>query len=329
MSTTRREFLATTGATAVGAMGVVGAVGAMGGTALAQQSTNALAPAKTDAAPRRRNPICTSTYSFWRFNDDSKVSIEECIRQSAAFGFDGVEILHRQMESEDNAYLQKLKQISLIEGCPLVGFSIHQGFVYQDKAERQKNIDHTKKCLDLAASLGIPTMRLNTGRWNTTKSFDQLMADRGVEPAIPGVSEDEAFKWVIDSINECLEKAAACGVTMGLENHWGLGLTPQGVLRIVDAVNSPWLQCTLDTGNFLEDPYARLEMMAPKTVFVQAKTYYGGGKWYTLDLDYPRIAAIMKKHNYRGWISLEFEGKEDWKTALPKSLAVLRNAFGS
>lgn len=325
MTATRREFLASSVA-AVGAVGV-GAIGSR--EAHAQTGKPDTAKPEVAKTIARRNPICTSTYSFWRFNDDSKVSIEECIRQSAAFGFDGVEILHRQMESEDNAYLQKLKQISLIEGCPLVGFSIHQGFVYQDKAERQKNVDHTIRCIELAAKLGIPTMRLNTGRWNTTKSFDQLMADRGVEPAIPGVSEDEAFKWVIDSINQCLSKAAECGVTMGLENHWGLGLTPQGVLRIVEAVNSPWLQCTLDTGNFLEDPYARLEMMAPKTVFVQAKTYYGGGKWYTLDLDYPRIAGILKKHNYHGWISLEFEGKEDWKTALPTSLAMLRAAFGS
>ena len=61
-------------------------------------------------------------------------------------------------------------------------------------------------------------------------------------------------------------------------------------MRIVDAVNSPWLQVTLDTGNFLEDPYDRLEQMAPKAVLVQAKTYYGGGIWYALDLDYPRIA---------------------------------------
>ena len=49
----------------------------------------------------------------------------------------------------------------------------------------------------------------------------------------------------------------------------------------------------MDTGNFLEDPYDKLEQIAPKTVFVQAKTYYGGGEWYTLDLDYKRIAKIL------------------------------------
>ena len=65
-----------------------------------------------------------------------------------------------------------------------------------------------------------------------------------------------------------------------------------------------------------------------KTILVQAKTYYGGGTWYTLELDYERIAAICRKHNYKGYVSLEFEGKEDPRMAVPKSLAMLRKAFG-
>jgi sugar phosphate isomerase/epimerase len=68
-------------------------------------------------------------------------------------------------------------------------------------------------------------------------------------------------------------------------------------------------------------------MIAPRTVFVQAKTYYGGGEWYSLDLDYPRIAAILAKAGYRGWVALEFEGKENPDTAVPRSLDVLRKAF--
>ena len=55
--------------------------------------------------------------------------------------------------------------------------------------------------------------------------------------------------------------------------------------------------------------------------------YCGAGTWYTLGLDYPRIGRIMRKHGFKGYVSLEFEGKEDWETAVPKSLAVLRKAF--
>jgi L-ribulose-5-phosphate 3-epimerase len=60
---------------------------------------------------------------------------------------------------------------------------------------------------------------------------------------------------------------------------------------------------------------------------VQAKTYYGDGEWYSLDLDYKRIIAILQKINYKGYISLEFEGKEDAATAVPKSIKMLREAM--
>jgi hypothetical protein len=42
---------------------------------------------------------------------------------------------------------------------------------------------------------------------------------------------------------------------------------------------------------------------------------------------YARIAAILRKGGYRGWISLEFEGNEDAETGVPKSLALLREHF--
>jgi sugar phosphate isomerase/epimerase len=83
----------------------------------------------------------------------------------------------------------------------------------------------------------------------------------------------------------------------------------------------------MDTGNFLENPYDKLKQIAARTVFVQAKTYYGGGEWYTLDLDYKRIAQILAEVNYRGFVSLEFEGKDDAEVAVPRSIAMLREAF--
>ena len=245
-------------------------------------------------------------------------------------GFDAVELLEIQMTDEERRsrkYLQNLKRRALIHGMDLCGISTHQGFVSPDKDVRQKNIERTANSIRLAHELGIPTMRVNTGRWGTTKSFDELMKNRGIEPPLQGYTDDDGFPWVIESFEKLMPLAEKYGVLMGLENHWGLGLTPEGVLRIVDAVDSPWLQVTMDTGNFLEDPYARLQQLAPKTVFVQAKTYFGGGVWYTLDLDYQRIATILRKVNYQGYVSLEFEGQQDPKTAVPASLSLLRKAF--
>jgi sugar phosphate isomerase/epimerase len=272
--------------------------------------------------------IGVSTYSFWHFKGD-RVEIADCIDRAADLGFDGVEILHQQMRSEDNGYLQELKRRAFTQGLDLMGFSTHQGFVSPDKEVRQKNIDHTLRCIDLAYRLGIPTLRVNTGRWNTIKSFDDLMANKGIEPNLEGYSDDEGFKWVIDSLEKCIPRAAECGVTMGLENHWGLGRTAAGVMRIVDAIDSPWLRVTLDTGNFLENMYAQMQLLAPYALLIQAKTYYGGGEWYSLEIDYARVNKLLRDANFRGYISLEFEGKEDAASGVAKSLELFRRSFAS
>ncbi len=275
-----------------------------------------------------RNRIGVSTYSFWQFNGPKEnVPIEKCIEDAARMGFDGIELLLVQMTSEEKSYLQKIKRLAFHSGLDLMGFSTHQGFIYPEKERRDENIKLTLHQIELAYQLGIPTMRLNTGRWGTIRSFDDLMTNKGIEPVLEGYNEDEGFKWVIDAIEQCIPKAEECGVVLGLENHWGLGRTAEGVLRIVDAIDSPWLMITADTGNFLENIYEQLEMLAPKTFLVQAKTYFGGGKWYSLDLDYDKIAAIFRKYNYRGYISLEFEGGESPETAIPKSLELLRETF--
>ena len=319
MNLNRRQF-------AISTLAVVGATAG---------SKNALVLGDTiqDSSPTEKsvfvpNRIAVSTYSFWRFRRDSKLTIPRCIDLAAEMGFDAVEILKVQMEDDSPAYLQQLKQRAFSNGLDLCGMSTHQGFVTPDAAKRKKNIDDTIGFIEMAYAMGIPTIRVNTGRWGTTGSFNELMANKGIEPNLDGYTDDEGFKWVIDSLTECLPAAEKCGVVMGLENHWGLGRTAEGVIRIIEAIDSPWLKATMDTGNFFERRKEQLEMMAPHTAFVQAKTYYGGGTWYELDIDYDHVAKILHAVNYRGYISLEFEGKEDYKTAIPKSLKLLRDTFG-
>ena len=304
--------------------GILTAGGSIAAAAALQAPLRA---ADTPAAPRRLPHFGVSTYSFWQFREEP-APIADCIDKAAAMGFDGVEILEVQMGEASNAQLQQLKRRAFVNGLDLYGLSTHQGFVSPDPAVRQANIEKTLRSIDLAYRLGIPTMRVNTGRWGTSKDFDELMANRGIEPRLPGHTDDEGFAWVIEAFEKCLPAAEEKGVVLGLENHWGLGRTAEGVMRIVDAIDSPWLRLTLDTGNFLEDMYPQMERLAPDAVLVQAKTYYGGGKWYTLDIDYDRVASLLNKVGYIGYVSLEFEGQGDPASEVPKSLALLRDAFG-
>ena len=315
----RRTFLATSGSTAASV-----------NTLSAVDSPGKASPENAISKPPHAGPnrIGVSSYSFWGFRRQELRSLHSNLEHAARMGFDGLEILQRQLESYDNATLQKIKRHAFVLGLDLMGYSTHQGFLSPDKERRKQNVDHTIACLERAYRLGIPTMRVNSGTWGTSKNFDDLMAKRGIEDPLPGYTEKDAYEWVIEAYESLVPEAAKRGVVMGLENHWGLGVTPEGINRVVDAVNSEWLQVTLDTGNFLEDPYERLSQLADRTVLMQCKTYFGGGRWYTLDLDYARIAGIMKTAGFKGYVSLEYEGKEDPLTAIPKSLQVLRSHFG-
>ena len=317
----RRHFLAST---------------ALAATVLSARST----PAAEKPGPKPRVKLAIATYSYWHFREP-KVSIEAVIEKTSALGVEGVDILHRQMELPEKeplttahrAYLRRLKRLAFTRGVAPVCLSTHQGFVSPQPEIVAANVAHTKKCLEICYELGIPALRINTGRWGTAKDFDDLMARRGVEPVLTGHTEDEGFKWCIGGIEACLAKAEECGVLLALENHWGLARTADGLLRIVNAIKSPWLGVLMDTGNFLTAPYVtadyeQLRQIAPKAVFVQAKTYPGGGEWYSLEMDYPRIARMLAEVNYRGYVSLEMEGKENPDTAVPKSIAWLREAFG-
>lgn len=329
----RRQFLATTGAALA-----VPAIAAEPKTAEAKKPAEKKAAEKqsVEASPGEKKPIrlAVSSYSYWHFRT-AKVSIEKVIDEAARLGVGGVDILHRQMDVDElgpllpsvHSYCMKLKRHAFRAGVDLVCLSIHQDFVSPEKAERDKWIAHTIKCIEIAYALGIPCIRLNSGRWKTIKDFDALMKARGVEPVLEGFEEIDGFKWCISAIEQCVEAAERRGVVLALENHWGLTRTPEGLLKILDAVKSPWLGALVDTGNFLEDPYDKIAAVAPRAVFVQAKTYEGGGEWYTLDLDYARIAKILRDAGYGGYVSLEMEGKEDAPTAVPKAIARLREAF--
>ena len=178
-----------------------------------------------------------ATYSYWHFREP-KVTVQQVIDHASNLEVEGVDVLHVQMDNETPEYIRSLRTRAEDKNIELICLSIHQDFVDPDKEKRNKNIDHTKRCIDIAHDLGISYIRLNSGRWNTIESFDDLMANKGVEPVLPGFTEDDGFKWCIDSINECLPHAEQAEVILALENHWGLTRTPSGLLRIVNSIDS-------------------------------------------------------------------------------------------
>ena len=301
MKLSRRSFLTTSAAGIMAGMGMPGMAkeGVFG-------TSDTVTASEHDLAGRLK--LAVSTYSYWGFRE-RKDSIESCILKAAEMGIEGVDVLHRQMDNEDNAYVQKLKQLAYRNGVALVCLCIHQGWVNPNKEYRQRMVDHTIRCINLAYKMGIPALRINS---------------RGMEKPIEGYTENDAFGWVEDAIYKCLSVAEECGVTLALENHWGIAGTPEGMLRIKNDIHSDWLKLLVDTGNFLEDPYDKLAQVLPDAIFISAKTYNGGGTWYTLDLDYDRIIKQIFDVGFRGYLTLEFEGKENPDTAVPSCIKMLK-----
>jgi len=269
-----------------------------------------------------------SSYSYWHFTPE-KTPLEHVIDQAHDLGLMGIEVLQQQLESEDNSYLQSLKRHAFRKGVTLYNLGTAQDFVWDDAAKRKGNVEHTKNCIDLAHALGVPSIRVNAGTWRRGDNPPGLIETKGWVTPWEGASEDDGFNWAIEGLGACVEHAQKRGVMMLLENHWGLTTTADGMLRILEEINSPWLRAILDMGNFYYDGdmYAAMEKIAPWVDLAHAKTYPGGGLVFTIPLDFERIFRILEGAGFTGYVSIEMEGKEAAETAVAKSAETLRAAW--
>ena len=133
---------------------------------------------------------------------------------------------------------------------------------------------------------------------------------------------------MVAAIEECCEAAAKMGVKLSLENHGGITATPELLLALVTPVRSEFFGVNVDTGNFhTADPYADVAKIAPYGVNVQIKTEVSpGGK--TEEADLGRMLKILTDANYHGPVALEYEAKEEPKTAVPRYVKELRKLIG-
>ncbi len=213
----------------------------------------------------------------------------------------------------DDAYLLEIKRHAYLRGVPIAGTAVGNVFTHPEGRARRREVEYVKTWIRHAAVMGAPHIRVFAGD----------------KPK--GMSQDEAEKNFLECYSECLELAAGKGVFLGLENHGGIVSGADPLVRIMKAVDSKWAGINLDSGNFhTEDPYGDLEKIAPYAVNVQMKTSVRAkGKDKAEPMDVPRLIAILKKANYQGWFTLEYEDGDDGETTVPKVLAEMREVLGT
>jgi len=205
-------------------------------------------------------------------------------------------------------YLHRLKQRAFTLGLDISGTSVGNNFCIAPGPERDKQLALVRTWIDHAADLDAPAIRIFAG-------------------TVPkGDDEKAAIGRAIEGIKASLPYAVEKGVTLALENHGGITETPEQLLHLVHAVDSPNFGVNLDTGNFRgEDPYADLAKLAPYAVNVQVKTEISRkGAKDKEEADLSRVVGILRDARYSGYVVLEYEAKEDPAVAVPKAIKKLR-----
>ena len=156
-----------------------------------------------------------STYSFWHFGDEKK-PLQYYLERAYAHGFNGVEILENTLGDVSRSYLRDVKSKAFSLGLDIYCLSIHNNFVSPSRESRQEEVEKVSRWLEVAHYLGAKVIRVNSGRWRTLQSFDELMKARGIEPPLPGYTEEDALGWVVESLNTLVPKAEDLGVILGL-----------------------------------------------------------------------------------------------------------------
>jgi sugar phosphate isomerase/epimerase len=281
--------------------------------------------------------IAVSSYSLHRFGGGPEgkaaPSAEAMVDLCAGYGVDGIEFLieHLRLSGKTSTRaLHELKQYMAVRGISPVTIAASHNPVQTTAAARAAELDKLIEAIDIAAAIGAPFVRTLGGRWHTIRNFAELLANNGEEPAAEGFTLDESYTWVIEALKAASYYAGLRGVTLVLENHWGLTGTAAGTARIHDGVASPWLKYVLDTGNFTHRPdqYADMRVFFSDLAILHAKVFLGGGLLVTPDIDYRKLAGMLAGIDYRGYVSIEFEGKAHPNEGVPDGIRTVREAFG-
>jgi sugar phosphate isomerase/epimerase len=239
---------------------------------------------------------------------------------------DGVELLDLHFPSTERDYLRTVKQACTGLGLTISCASVSNDFGARRADDRQREVAKVKDWIEIAAYLGAPVLRVFAG-WVPIQAYarkEGVLAK--VREAIGGRADPKRELWpsTIDHLRACAELAEERGVVLGIENHNGRGIvgTADEVERCLRDVGSPWLRLNLDTGDYGDLDSIRRTL--PDAVHVHGKLYDLDEQGADRKQDWPAIAQILREGTYRGFVSIEYEGREDAMAAVPRGVQYLR-----
>jgi sugar phosphate isomerase/epimerase len=203
-------------------------------------------------------------------------------------------------------YLASLKRRAHLAGIDISGGAIANSFTLPPGKALDAQHAHVCKWIDHYADLGAPVIRVFAGR------------------SAKGVGEAAALKHCVANMQKACAYAGKRGVILGIENHDYVADIGR-MMKVVRDVKSPWFGVTFDSGNFHSaDPYADLARIAPYAVNAQIKVRMHPAGKPAEAADFKRLIKILRDANYSGYITLEYEEREDPYKSIPKYIDKLR-----
>ena len=219
------------------------------------------------------------------------------------FNIGGVEYVNQMFmdKARDEKYLKELKGICTGEGVRSVLIMCdREGNLGDPNTDKRKTaVENHFKWADAAKYLGCHSIRVNAATGNV------------------GTYEEQQ-KRAADGLHQLAEYTAKLGLNTIVENHGSLsssGAWLSGVMKLVGLPNCGTLP---DFGNFYidrqkneqYDRYKGVTELMPFAKGVSAKTMDFDAKGNEKTIDYRRMLQIVKAAGYRGFIGIEYEGKE-------------------
>lgn len=258
--------------------------------------------------------LSIAAYSYRQFLQGQKQSMDlfDFANLAADMGLDAIEPTSYYFPVDAGMdYFYKLQRHAFLLGLDISGTSVGNNFCVPVGPLREKNLQLVRDWVDRAAALQAPVIRIFAG--NVPKGDDERVA----------------VERTIECIKQSVEYAGKKGVILALENHGGITATPDQLLKLVKAVDSPWFGVNLDTGNFhTDDPYGDLAKLVPYAVNVQVKTEISRRGQKKEPADLAKFLEMLRKSRYSGYVVLEYEAPEDPIKAIPEHIKTLRKLIG-
>lgn len=261
-----------------------------------------------------RMKLSLAGYSYRKYMSEEKppsMTIMDFLDECAKLGLGASEPTSYYFPNPvTTEFLLRFKHKAHLLGLDISGTAVGNTFTHPAGPEREKQLQLVRDWVDYSVIFGAPCIRIFAG---------QVPKD---------ANKEQAIAWAIETTQEACKYASQKGVFLALENHGGIVSEPDDMLKIIEGVESDWFGVNLDSGNFnTDDPYKSLAMIAPYAVNAQIKIEIQPKGKEKIPADYDRIVGILGEAGYRGYVALEYEGKEEPKEAVPRHLEQMQKAI--